>query len=90
MFYFRPQAIAEAAIVGGVLAVIAWMISSKFKSPLVSHFVAGALMHISFELMGVHHHFARSVVAYEDSQNLSLPGPIAPPTPPTSPTPPTV
>ena len=68
MYYFRPQALTEAAVVGGVLAVIAWAISSQFTSPIASHFVAGAIMHLSFEFMGIHHHFAHLVVRYEKAQ----------------------
>jgi len=64
----RPGLLLEAAVVGGTFSVIAWLVSSNFKSPLVEHFVAGAIMHISLEAMGIHHKFARTLIAWEDSQ----------------------
>jgi hypothetical protein len=57
MFSIHPKALTEAALVGGILAVFAWGISSQFKSPILEHFIAGALMHLTLELTGIHHHF---------------------------------
>lgn len=69
--HFRIAALGEAIIVGGAASVIGWIAAKQFKSPMLEHFIAGATIHLIFEITGIHRRFAKNLIAQENQNILT-------------------